>query len=214
MENETHTAFPHLFRPANPSDKEPILILLFHGYGSNAEDLFALERFLPPEAIVLSFQAPLLFGSEQYAWFPLDWSGARPTSRIEDVQKGRVEVRARITFARTRYNISAERTVLLGFSQGAILALAAALETPDLARHVVALSGRLSHALHPTEPVSLRVFVGHGKDDPVIPVVDARELREALLRVGASVEYREYEMGHAILPEEIDDLSRWLSELR
>lgn len=214
MKNETQVYFPHLLRPATPSNKEPILLLLFHGYGSNEADLFALERFLPPEAIVLSFQAPLLLGEEQYAWFPLDWSGERPTSRIEDVQKGREEVRARIAFARARYGISAERTVLLGFSQGAILSLSAALDADELARHVIALSGRLPHALHPAKSAPLRVFVGHGKDDLVIPVVDARDTREALLAVGVSVDYQEYDMGHAIIPEEIEDISRWLSELQ
>lgn len=214
MKNETQVYFPHLLRSATPSNKEPILLLLFHGYGSNAADLFSLEHFLPPEAIVLSFQAPLLLGEEQYAWFPLDWSGARPTSRIEDVQKGREEVRARVAFARTHYGVAAERTVLLGFSQGAILSLSAALASHELARNVVVLSGRLPHALYPTEPAALRVFAGHGTGDPVIPVADARDMHEELLRLGVSVDYREYDMGHTIIPEEIDDMSRWLSELQ
>lgn len=57
------------------------------------------------------------------------------------------------------------------------------------------------------------VFIGHGTQDPVVPVSFARETHELLLRSSASVTYREYRAGHQITDECIDDLRAWLAAL-
>ena len=60
------------------------------------------------------------------------------------------------------------------------------------------------------EHKGLPVFVCHGTEDPMIPVDRARESREALLRLGVNLAYREYPMGHEIRPEALRDLVEWL----
>ena len=53
-------------------------------------------------------------------------------------------------------------------------------------------------------------FVGHGSQDPLVPVEAGRLLRTALEAAGARVTHREYEEGHAISADEADDLATWL----
>jgi phospholipase/carboxylesterase len=56
------------------------------------------------------------------------------------------------------------------------------------------------------------MLVVHGTEDPMIPVERARESRDALIRLGVGLTYREFEMGHEIRPEALRDLVRWLDE--
>src|SRR5205807_4185503 len=101
--------------------------------------------------------------------------------------------------------IPRERTVLGGFSQGTVMSYALALRagtTPPAA--VLALSGFI-----PTvggwdadlgSRAGLPVAIGHGTQDPVIPVDFARDARARLEAAGADVRYRESPMGHQIDP--------------
>ena len=52
----------------------------------------------------------------------------------------------------------------------------------------------------------------HGTRDPMIDVERARESRTRLIQLGASLTYREYDMGHEIAPEALRDLVTWLDE--
>ena len=62
------------------------------------------------------------------------------------------------------------------------------------------------------ELASRPVLVMHGTRDPMIDVERARESRTRLIQLGASLTYREYEMGHEIAPEALRDLVTWLDE--
>jgi phospholipase/carboxylesterase len=58
----------------------------------------------------------------------------------------------------------------------------------------------------------LPTLVIHGTDDPLVPVDQARDTRDLLLRLGVPTVYREYAMGHAIRPEALGALLEWLEE--
>ena len=62
------------------------------------------------------------------------------------------------------------------------------------------------------EHAGLPVLVLHGTEDPMIGIERARESRDALLRLGVAASYREYEMGHEIRPEALQDLLVWLED--
>ena len=49
-------------------------IFMFHGYGSNKEDLFSLEQFFPKSYTVVSFDAPISLPFGGYSWFNIDYS--------------------------------------------------------------------------------------------------------------------------------------------
>jgi phospholipase/carboxylesterase len=89
------------------------------------------------------------------------------------------------------------------------MALAAALERPGLVSTLLALS--------PVPPrregggKGLRVFLGHGTFDPLIPVQVAHATRDLMTKLGAKVTYREYPMGHMICAGEIADARNFLA---
>ena len=59
----------HLHRPAAADTSAPWLLVLMHGVGSNADDLFGLADVVPPQFHVLSLQAPNVMGPQAFAWF-------------------------------------------------------------------------------------------------------------------------------------------------
>ena len=108
------------------------------------------------------------------------------------------------------------RLLLLGFSQGAGIALGVALLRPDLAAGVLSFSG-VARALEdqdhaPVEKLrGFPVFAAHGLDDPLLPIELGRDLRATLEALGLDVEWHEYPMEHMVIPEEIEDGRMWLN---
>ncbi len=198
-------------KPAEPGLDRTLVLL--HGYGANEHDLLPLARELDPRLRAVSLQAPLSLGGEMRAWFSL----------AQDARGFRfdpAEVRAAIgmaTLAIEEIARASPRPILLGFSQGAGMALGVALQRPDLAAAVISLSG-VARALGPEEvglAEKLRgfpVFAAHGVDDPLIPLALGHKLRDDLLRLGLDVDWHEYDMGHMVIPEEIDDTRNWLEK--
>jgi phospholipase/carboxylesterase len=110
--------------------------------------------------------------------------------------------------------ITPERTVLGGFSQGAVMSYALALGAgrPRPAA-LIALSGfvptveGLGYDLEPPFPP---IAIGHGTYDPVIGVEWGRQAKELLEEAGADVLYREYPLPHAVDPSFLVELRPWL----
>jgi len=103
--------------------------------------------------------------------------------------------------------------ILAGFSQGAACALRFGLEEPDRISGIVALSGFMVGGLGAPSRRTGRArqaFIGHGVDDPVVPIECARECRAMLQHGEYDVTYREYPMKHELSLAEIRDLRRWL----
>jgi phospholipase/carboxylesterase len=115
-----------------------------------------------------------------------------------------------------RTGVPIERTVIGGFSQGAVMSYALALGRgrPSPAG-IIALSGFLptvaGFALDLGSRRGLPVAIGHGTHDPVIGVEFGREARDRLTAAGLDVLYRESPMSHTIDPELIPELREWLA---
>ncbi len=108
------------------------------------------------------------------------------------------------------------RPILLGFSQGAGIALGIALQRPDLVQAVISFSGAPPRADLARDEKKLRgfpVFAAHGEHDPLIPIALGRTVRDELVRLGLAVDWHEYPMGHMVIPEELDDARIWLQKL-
>ena len=63
----------YLIRRSDISSR-PSSIFMFHGYGSNKDDLFSLEQFLPKSYSIISFNAPISLPFGGYSWFNIDYS--------------------------------------------------------------------------------------------------------------------------------------------
>lgn len=109
----------------------------------------------------------------------------------------------------------AERVVLMGFSQGCAMALMTGLRHARRLAGVVGLSGYLPLAdtLAGEASVANRetpIFLAHGLYDGVVPVSRAVASRDVLQAQGYRVEWHEYPMQHSVVPEEIEDINRFL----
>jgi len=180
-------------------------LILLHGFGADENDLLPLARELDPTLRVISLAAPIALEQGGRAWYRLQ-EGPQGISfdPREVLEAGNIALEAVEEIARENPD-----PILCGFSQGGGMALAAALERPGLVSTVLALS--------PVPPrregdaKGLRVFLGHGTFDPLIPVQVAHATRDLLTKLGAKITYREYPMGHMICAEELEDARNFLA---
>jgi phospholipase/carboxylesterase len=190
-------------------------LVLLHGYGADERDLLPIAHEIDPRLRAVSLQGPVALGGPMRAWFNLSQDAA---GRISfDPEEARRSV-GTVTAAVEELAARSPRPLLLGFSQGAGLALGVALLRPDLVAGVVSLSG-VARALEDRDhaaPEKLRgfpVFAAHGLHDPLIPIELGRSVRDTLASLGVSVSWHEYPMGHMVIPEEIEAARSWLKEV-
>jgi len=185
-------------------------LVLLHGFGADEHDLLPLGHELDPRLRVVSLQAPIALDFGGRAWFNLEQTPQGFAFDVAEVAEGaRLALEAVEEIARR-----SPRPLLCGFSQGAGMALSVALARPDLTSGVLILSGVPPRAQEPPAQGALHglpAFVAHGLHDPLIPVEVGRATRDLLQRLGAGVTYREYPMGHMVIPAELSDARTWLS---
>jgi phospholipase/carboxylesterase len=189
-------------------------LILLHGYGADENDLLPLGHVLDPRFAVVSLQAPVQMFGSQRAWFELmqDEHGIS-----FDADQARAGLDVAMAEVEKVSKESSQPPFLLGFSQGAAMALGVLLRKPSLVAGVIAFSG-VTPLLEPQDlapPAQLKgkpVFAAHGTQDPLLPIAVGRTLRDELQRLGLAVEWREYEMGHMVIPEELQAAQTWLSQ--
>jgi len=199
-----------VFFPSTVREKYPAIIAI-HGRGTNENDLVPLVLSLSiPNVLLVSPRAPFPFPYGGFVWYDLAHEGVpEPNSfrtSIDMLQKFVGEVKE-------GYPVDSERVLLLGFSQGTVMAYATALLDPTSFLGVAGLSGYIPHRsglpLKLTNLNGFPVFISHGSDDSIIPARLGRESAELLKRAGATVTYREYPMGHEVTEDTMHDLSEW-----
>lgn len=182
------------------------LLILLHGRGSSARDIMTLApQFVYDE---LAFAAPEADGK---SWFP--YSFLVPVQQNEPgVTSAMTVIRSLITEA-DLLGVPMSRIMLLGFSQGACLALEFVARHPARYGAVFALSGGLmgppGTAWEGEESLDeTPVFIGCSDVDPHIPRSRVAESGEVLSGLGARVTLKLYPgMGHTISGEEIEEVN-------
>jgi phospholipase/carboxylesterase len=181
------------------------LVVLLHGYGANGDDLIALSdgwrRWLP-EAVVVAPNAPTaipgVYGGLQ--WFALTLRD--PSEYWRGVVSARPAVDRFLEDELARYRLTADRLVLVGFSQGSMMALHVGLRRPTAPAGIVAYSGLLAGPEHLAEIVARPpILLVHGEADDLIPVAALHAAREQLARNDLLVEWHvRPDLGHGIDP--------------
>jgi phospholipase/carboxylesterase len=164
------------------------LILLFHGVGATPESLLPLGQRLASEfeqATVVSVAAPQASEfSPGRQWFSV--RGVTETDRPERVAAAMPAFLAEICAWQEAEDVTAHATALVGFSQGAIMALEATRVAPSSAGRILAIAGRF--ATLPAQAAShTTLHLIHGKNDPVIPYRHTIEAAERLIGLGGDV---------------------------
>jgi len=183
-----------------PAGTAQQLILLFHGVGSNAQDLVPVgQQFAAkfPAALVLSLEGlqPSDFGQGRQ-WFSV--AGVTEENRPGRVAAAMPAFRSLIQQLQKDAGVTAANTTLIGFSQGSIMSLESTQTQPALAAHVIAISGRFASA--PTHAViGTSVHLIHGDADQVMSVESSRNAAKQLQALGVPVTLDiEPGMGHGI----------------
>jgi phospholipase/carboxylesterase len=194
------------------------LLVLHHGRGADENDLLGLADVLDPgrRLHVVSPRAPLqLPGSPGYHWYLVPRVGYPDRETFDAAREALAELHDRL-WAET--GVGPARTVLGGFSMGAVMSYATALSTerPSVAG-MLAFSGFVptveGWAPALADRTDTKAFVSHGRNDPVIGVEFAERARELLSEGGLDVTYRESELGHQIDPAHLREAGAWVGEL-
>ncbi|HET7807113.1 MAG TPA: hypothetical protein VFK71_01370 [Gaiellaceae bacterium] len=202
----------HLERPA---DGEPEgLLVLFHGRGADEHDLYPLLDLLDPRRRLLGVtpRGPLSLPPGGAHWYAVREIGYPDPSTFLPTFEA---VGAWLDGLWETTGLGAERTVLGGFSQGAVMSYALGLGR-GRARPaaLVAMSGFVptvpGFELDLESPLP-RVAIGHGTFDDVISVEWGRRARIELEAAGAEPLYREYPLPHAVDPRFLAELEPWIS---
>jgi phospholipase/carboxylesterase len=190
--------------------------VLLHGRGADELDLAPLLDALDPEGLHLGLlpRGPLSLPPGGQHWYVVprvgypDPNSFLPTfAALSDWLDG--------TLSRDRVPI--ERTVLGGFSQGAVVAYALGLAAgrPSPAG-ILAFSGFLPRVegfeLDLESRRGLPVSIAHGSLDPIIGVDFGRDARARLEGAGLAVRYREDPVGHTIAPGALAQAKSMLDE--
>jgi phospholipase/carboxylesterase len=195
------------------SDPHSVLMLL-HGIGGNEQSVASLAAGADPRPTIISVRAPLIMGPSSFAWYSTSFSANGPLINAREAEQGRRELLRFAEEYRTRNDV--QRLYLMGFSQGAIMSVAAALSAPSLVQGAIAFSGRFPAEFEavvvPRDELSeTRIWIGHGTEDATLPIHLGRAMRDSLQRFGAIFDYSEFVAGHQITPEMLSSAHRWLS---
>ena len=200
---------------ARPPEGEPAgLLVLFHGRGADEDDLFPLLDLLDPERRLLGVtpRGPLSLPPGGRHWYIVREVGYPDPATFLPTLDATSDWLDALS---AQTGLGPERTVLGGFSQGAVMSYALGLgRTRSRPAAIVALSGFIPTVEgfeldldRPPPPVA----IGHGTYDPVIEVAWGCRANQTLEAAGADVLYREYPLGHAVDPRFLIELAPWIS---
>lgn len=176
------------------------LVILLHGVGSEGSDLAALGTHWTPALPGIRFaspDAPQPFdGGVGFQWFSL--TDVTPHNRPARVLAARAPFDALLTRLFTLHDVTPDRVVLVGFSQGAIMALDALASGRWPLAGVVAFSGRLATETLTPAPQTPALLI-HGHADEVVPWTESETAMLRLKAAGVSLETQfEPATGHTI----------------
>jgi phospholipase/carboxylesterase len=200
---------------ARPAAAEPTgAIVLFHGRGADEYDLAPLLEALDPERRLAGVlpRGPLSLPPGGAHWYAVREIGYPDRQTFDSTCR---LAAAWLDEVPELTGLPLERTVLAGFSQGAVMAWALGLgrARPSPAG-IIALSGFIPRVerfeLDLQGRDGFRVAIGHGTADPIIGAEWGRDARSRLEAAGADVLYRESPIGHSIDPAFLPELRDWL----
>jgi phospholipase/carboxylesterase len=199
------------FLPTGYEPRYPYpLLVFFHGHGGNEEQILRLAPCLSRRnfiCIALRGPHPLGYRSDgrgAYAWGADDGADGL----VEDYVLGAVE------HTRRNYHVHSERVYLAGFREGATLAYRLGLLWPERLAGVISLNGAMPRRGGPLlrlpDVRRLRVFIGHGIANAIVPLTLARQDFRLLYTAGLCVQLHTYPTTHRLHPGMLRDLNRWV----
>lgn len=206
-------------------------VILMHGFGAGGDDLVDLANYVeaPPGTRWVFPAGPLELGGlygDSRAWWMIDLArlerelaAGRAIDRADEVPDGLPAARAAVlgvldALARD-YGRTDARTVLGGFSQGAMLTVDVALHAPGKLAGLALMSGTLlAESVWQPRAAALAgvtIFQSHGTKDGLLAYRGAERLRDFLLAAGAEVGFMPFPGGHELPPPVLEGLAELLA---
>lgn len=193
------------------------LIVALHGYGASAVQFEGVAKQLAADGFLVALPEatyPLIAGRAN----GFDWTLNQQGDPQLRARATRLLVRSLpTTVAEIRKRFTVDRVVLLGFSQGALVAMLAGLYDNSAFDGVVTFGlpafdpGWM--ALDKAAPATrVRVLLFHGAQDKVAPVAISLQARDHLAGAGFDVVYKPFKGGHAVSGHQLAEVARWIRE--
>lgn len=203
---------------AQNNDSDHLLVLL-HGWGANAQNVAGLIEAINMIAIPYKgllpnapFDQPMVPGGKQWYSFPPNYNFNQPYDfeRQADLQESRKQLKAWMESLPDKTGIPLEKTIMGGFSQGGAMTLDVG---PHLPLAAMLILSSYSHAPI-AQCVSPRpVLVIHGRQDPVVPLAKALDVKAQLEQQLLPVTYQEFDMGHEVSLAALSTASQFCQRL-
>ncbi|MDA0718362.1 MAG: dienelactone hydrolase family protein [Cyanobacteria bacterium] len=191
MNEETSQPGNQLIR-SGPDRCDRRLVLL-HGWGADADDLLDLAALLVgTEVSVVALRAPLAHTSGSgRQWYDLQ------QPNWPQLPAARTQLRERLLALAVE--VPLQKTALLGFSQGAAMALDVATAGSALPlAGLIGCSGYPHPGWQPAAASLTKILLTHGEQDPVVPYEASEAIREQLQLSGIDTELVGFSGGHTI----------------
>jgi len=197
-------------RRAAKSGNGKYLVVFVHGYGADGNDLIGLADPLAEHLPDVVFHAPnapqRCTGNPMgYQWFPIPWlDGSSETEANEGMAVAATLLNDWLDETMKAEGVDADHTMLVGFSQGTMMALHIAPRRPEPLAGVVGFSGRLlaPEKLEDEALSHMPILLIHGDQDEVVPLQSLPEAADALTKVGYEVyTHISKGTGHGIAPD-------------
>jgi phospholipase/carboxylesterase len=192
-----------------PQDADAVVVFL-HGYGADGADLLGLADPLAPHLPGTAFHAPdaperSINNPLGYQWFPIPWlDGSSEADAKAAMDRSITALNGFLDKVLADEGLDASRMVVIGFSQGTMMALHVLPRRSDEVAGIVGFSGRLLEAesLESEAKVKPPVLLIHGDQDPVVPFQDMGLAGDALLAADFDVFAHVMKgTGHGIAPD-------------
>lgn len=193
------------------------MLVLSHGIGNNEQSMAALWAKFDPRLVVISVRSPIQLKPSSFAWFHARLMPEGPVIDSDEAEAGWEHLIRFVDEAVVAYGADPTRVYLGGFSQGAIISLAALLTAPERVAGVVAMSGRLlpevlPHTVSQNRLEGRPVLIIHGTADERLGIEYARSAGAQLVHLGLTLSYHELDIGHTTTDESVAIAAAWLSE--
>jgi phospholipase/carboxylesterase len=186
------------------------LLVFFHGQGGSEEQVLRLApRLSRRNYVCISLRGPHPLGPGADGQAGFSWGeDGQCDPQIEDYVLRAVEQ------TRRNYHVHSERIYLAGFCEGATLAYRLGLTFPEKIAGIISLNGTLpprgGPLFRPSEMRHLRVLIGHGIANAVVPLALAKRDFRVLYAAGVDAQLHTYPTTHRLHPHMLRDIDRWI----
>ena len=208
-----------LIRRANNPNEKTGSIFMFHGYGSNKEDLFSLEQYLPSSQTIISLEAPLKLPFGGFSWFDIDYSDVIENNldkRYKEINESIMNLLKNIDRHIENENLNKDDITILGFSQGGSICWKLGLDYSKKFRRVIPLSSFI-HPSYLNEDLDyykeILIYSSHGTQDEVIPITLVEDYIMSLGQRNDLI-FEKFESGHTISQKNLINIINWIEETK